>query len=91
MTSAIPKRKDSKTEIYENTKAAINDCLKQFNSLTNSLNDVCNQASLLGKSLQSLEEFTIPEIVGDEQVKKVPSRKFKYSAPLTDALDTFSK
>lgn len=83
--------KQPRSEIYETTKNAIDECLKQFNGLTNSLNEVCNQASLLGRSLTALEDMTFPENVGDEQVKKFSTRKLKYSAPLNDALDTFSK
>lgn len=83
--------KQQTPEFYETTKSAIDDCLKQFNGLTNSLNEVSNQASLLGRSLQVLEDMTAPYNIGDEQVKKNPTRKFKYSAPLNDALDTFSK
>lgn len=76
---------------YDNTDSAINDCLKQFNDLTTALNDVCNLANNLGRSLEALEYMTIPEIIAGEQVKKTPTPKFKHGAALSDSLDTFSK
>jgi hypothetical protein len=77
--------------IFSNTTNSINECLKQFNDFTFAINEVCNQASMFGRSLQSLEDLTIPEIIGGEQAKKTPSKKFKSGAHLTDSLDTFSK
>lgn len=78
-------------DVYDNKKFAINECLKQFNDLTNALNEVCNQANMFGRCLQSLEELTMPEIVGQKRVKKIYSAKFNRSAHLVDSLDTFSK
>lgn len=81
----------SKRDIYESTKFTINESLNQFNDFANSINEVCNQASLIARSLQSLGDMVIPELIGMEQVKKAPPRKFKNSAHLMDSLDTFSK
>lgn len=81
-----------KHDIYENTKFSINECLKQFNEFTNCLNEVCNQASLLGRSLQSLDDIVIPEVIGATQTKLLNrSKRFESSAYLMDALDAFSK
>lgn len=93
MASSFPKQSNSsrKHDIYDNTKFAINECLKQFNDFTNCINEVCNQASLFGRSLQSLEDIALPEIVGAQQLKLTQSRQFKNSAYLMDSLDTFSK
>lgn len=76
---------------YDNTKFAITECLKQFSEFTNAINEVCNHASVFGRTLQSLEEMTVPEIIGNQQVQKIPSSKIKSSALLLDSLDTFSK
>lgn len=87
MTSSL----SNKTNIYANTKAAISLALKQFHDFTNALNEVCNQASVLGRSLQSLNELSNPEIIGGEQLQKEPTRRFKSGAHLMDSLDTFAK
>lgn len=89
MASLFP---DSSTEldIYQNTKLAIDESLKQFSDFSKLIEEVCNQARLIGRSLQSLEDVVVPEIIGQKQVRKVSSRKFKNNALLMDSLDTFS-
>lgn len=94
MASSFPKQSNSsrKHDIYETTKISINECLKQFCDFTNCINEVCNQASLIVRSLQSLEKVVIPEVVGTHQPPELnPSTKFHNSAYLMDSLDTFSK
>jgi hypothetical protein len=82
----------SKYPSYQSTKLAISECLKQFNDFTNCMNEVCNQANLLGRSLQSLEELAMPELIGRDQVTmKSQPNIFKKSTHLADSLDTFSK
>lgn len=83
--------KPLKFHSYENTKFAINECLKQFSEFTNAINEVCNQASVFGRSLQSLEEMSAPEIIGSQQVQLIPLNKFKNTPLLLDSLDTFCK
>ncbi|CRK86659.1 CLUMA_CG000495, isoform A [Clunio marinus] len=82
---------ETKSQNFVNTTNAVETCLKQFDEFTNSLNEVCNQASLLSRSLKSLEEFVMPEIIGRENVEKMPSSNFKSSEHLMDSLVTFSK
>jgi hypothetical protein len=81
----------NKTNIFASKKLAINDCLLQFNDLSNAIIEVCNVATHFGRSLQSLEELAMPEIIGSEQVKQAQSKKFNRSAHLMDSLDTFNK
>lgn len=83
--------KSSKFHSYESTKSAINESLKQFTDFTNAINEVCNQANVFGRSLQSLEDMSVPEIIGSDQVQKVPSHRMKNNGLLQDSLDTFSK
>lgn len=87
----IPTGVNGKFDIYESRKLVIDESLKHFSELTQALDEVCNQASLVGRSLHALEDLVIPEIIGKDQIKKVPSQKFKTSAHLMDTLDTFSK
>lgn len=91
MAFAFHSNNKSKFHSYENTKSAINESLKQFTDFTNAINEVCNQANVFGRSLQTLEEMCVPEIIGSEQVQKIPSNRMKNSGLLLDSLDTFSK
>lgn len=95
MASNFPKSSRKPVDIYAETTNAINESLKQFNDFTAAINEVCKQASIFGRSLQSLEDITVPEVVGGEQaqiqLKKPSSQKFTNSAHLSDSLVTFSK
>lgn len=86
-----PNNKSSKFQSYESTKSAIHESLKQFTDFTNAINEVCNQANVFGRSLQVLEDMSVPEIIGSDQIPKVPSNRMKNSGLLLDSLDTFSK
>lgn len=81
----------NKVDKYTSTKIAINQCLKQFNNLANAVNDACSQAALLGRSLRSLDEIAVPEVIGGNQVNEnSSSKKYNSSAHLVDSLETFS-
>lgn len=85
------KQSNKSHDIFANTTNSINECLKQFNDFTYAINEVCNQASMFGRSLQSLEEMKNPEIIGGAQTNMIPSTRMNGSAHLTDSLDTFAK
>ena len=82
---------NSKFPSYENTNFAIKECLKQFSDFTNAINEVCNLANVFGRSLQSLEQMSAPEIIGGRQIQKMQLNKFKNTPLLLDSLDTFCK
>lgn len=84
------KKQPTKDEIYMNTKLAINECLKQFSDFSNAFNEVCNQATMFGRCLQSLEDIVVPVIIGSAQVT-TPPKKYNFSSHLLDSLDTFNK
>lgn len=84
------KKQPAKDEIYRNTKLAINECLKQFSEFSNAINEVCNQATMFGRCLQSLEDVVVPAIIGSEQVI-APPKKYNSSSHLSDSLDTINK
>ena len=82
-------------DVYENTTSSITTINQQFHDFAAAINEVCNQASLFGRSLQSLEDLTIPEIIGSGQVnfkpKKLSTHKFTSSEHLSDSFVTFAK
>lgn len=77
-------QKSSGNNVYESTKLAINECIKQLNEFTNSLNEVCNRANLLAQSLQSLENVATPEVIGSSTYLKAPKNIFDCSAHLCE-------
>lgn len=88
--ASYKKQPPTKDEIYTNTKLAINECLKQFSDFSNAINEVCSQATMFGRCLQSLEDLVVPVIIGSEQVT-TPTRKYNRSSHLLDSLDTINK
>lgn len=67
----------------------IDDCLRQFEDLAESLKVICSQANMLGRCLDSLHEIIEPEVIGSEQIKK---NKFnKKSSHLEDSLNECTK
>lgn len=90
MSSSYGKPSNRTNDMFAKTTSSINECLSQFNDFTFAINEVCNQASMFGRSLQVLEDMTVPEIIGEQQ-KIMHPKKFKNSSHLTDSLDTFTK
>ena len=81
-------QKSSGNNVYESTKLAINECIKQLNEFTNSLNEVCNRANLLAHSLQSLENVATPEVIGSSMYLKAPKNIFDSAEHLCEVSHT---
>lgn len=81
-------QKSSGNNVYESTKLAINECIKQLNEFTNSLNETCNRANLLAHSLQSLENVATPEVVGSSMHLKAPKNIFDSAEHLCEVSHT---
>lgn len=81
-------QKSSGNNVYESTKLAINECIKQLNEFTNSLNEACNRANLLAHSLQSLENVATPEVIGSSMHHKAPKNIFDSSEHLCEVSHT---
>lgn len=94
MSSLFPKNSSNSQNKFEELTSSINEALKQFSDFTSAINEVCNQASSFGRSLQTLESLTMPEIIGGEHSnvqRKTQVQKFTSAAHLSDTLVTFSK
>lgn len=77
---------------YETTKHTINESIKHFNEFTNSINEVCKHATLFARSLQSLEEVAMPEVIGSSTYLKVSKKKiFDPTEHLVETLETLAK
>lgn len=91
MDSTFTETSHKQNDIFADKTDLINECLNQFNEFTFTINEVCNHATNFGRTLQALENITVPEVIGGDQVNKAPSKRIKNSAHLTDSLDTFAK
>jgi hypothetical protein len=68
----------------------IDDCLRQFEDLSESLKVICSQANMLGRCLDSLKDIVNPEVIGGEQIKK-KFNKEKSTSHLEDSLNECTK
>lgn len=72
-------------------KLAINDCLKQFRDVSDAFNELCKLTALFGRSLQSVEDLVMPDIIGSGPVLSIPPKKYSAGDHLTNSLDTINK
>lgn len=86
-----PQQQSSHSGTYEGTKHAINECIKQLNEFTNSVNEVCNRANLFVHSLQALENVASPEVIGSSMNLKSPKKIFDSTGHLCEIFHTLSE
>lgn len=87
-SSSTTQQQQQKSNVYETTKFAINECIKQLNEFTNSLNEVCNRANLVALSLQSLENVVSPEVIGSSVHFKAQKNIFDSTGHLCEVSHT---
>lgn len=87
-TIAAQHEQQQKLNVYENTKDAINECIKQLNEFTSALNEVCNRANSVALALQSLECFVTPEVIGSSLHFKEPKKIFDSTGHLCEVSHT---
>lgn len=66
----------------------INDCLKQFSDLSETFKVICTQASMLERSIQSVQDIVDAEVIGGEKANRNSTKKISH---LADSLDDFTK
>lgn len=71
-------------------KLAINDCLKQFRDVSDAFNEVCKLTALFGRSLQSVEDLVVPDVIGSGLLS-IPPKKYNAGDHLANSLDTINK
>lgn len=72
----------------ETANQKVNNCLRQFEDLSETLKVFCSQANMLSRCLDSLEDIIEPEVIGGEQIKKNSTRKHSH---LEESFNDFAK
>lgn len=90
-SSSQPQQKSNNDDVYEGKKLAVDECIKQLNEFTNSLNEVCHRANSLALSMQSLENVISPEVIGSSMHFRAPKNIFDSTGHLCEIVHTMRK
>ncbi|KAG5673233.1 hypothetical protein PVAND_003297 [Polypedilum vanderplanki] len=85
-------KQQNHVDIFEAKKKAINESIKKLNEVVKGLNKFCENANDFMNSLQALEKFAMPEVIGNKTNIKVPKKPiYDNTGYLIETLNTFNE